>query len=119
MELNFRIFSSTSEELDGKAENLALGTDFEGNPGWHAKRFCEYPQEIVIYFNSPVHLKKLVLLSHQNKISSQVDLYAFNPSTFNEISSKKYNRLGKFTLDDNAQSGYQARESKSVYLDTQ
>ena len=39
MELNFRIFSNTSEERDGKAENLALGTDFEGNPGWHAKRF--------------------------------------------------------------------------------
>ena len=54
MELQFRIFSYTSQEIDGKAENLTLGGDFEGNIGWHSKRFCEYPQEIIIYFNSAV-----------------------------------------------------------------
>ena len=119
MELNYRVFTFSSEEIDGKAENLTLGSDLDSNSGWHSKRFWEYPQEIVIYFNSPVHLNKLVLLSHQNKISSQIDLYAYKPDVLNEISSKKYNRLGKFTLDDNSQSGYQARESKSVYLDTE
>lgn len=39
VELQYRIFSYTSQEEDGKAENLALGTDYDGNPGWHSKRF--------------------------------------------------------------------------------
>lgn len=119
VELQYRIFSYTSQEDEGKAENLALGTDFEGNPGWHSKRFCEFPQELIIYFNSPVKLSKIVVLSHQNKISSQIDLYSYFPSFENEISATKYKRLGKFSLDDNSQSNYQARESKSVYLDTE
>ena len=119
MELQFRVFSYTSQETDGKAENLTFGGDFEGNTGWHSKRFCEYPQEIIIYFTSPIKLTKLVLLSHQNKIPSQIDLYSYLPSVKNEISASKYKRLGKFTLDDNAKSNYQARESKTVYLDTE
>lgn len=64
-------------------------------------------------------LSKLVLLSHQNKISSQVDLYSYHPSFENAISASKYKRLGKFSLDDNSKSNFQARESKSVYLDTE
>ena len=119
MELQFRIFSYTSQESDGKAENLTIGGDFEGNIGWHSKRFWEYPQEIIVYFNSPVKLTKLVILSHQNKISSQIDLHSYLPSVKNEISASKYKRLGKFSLDDNSKSNYQARESKTVYLDTE
>jgi len=119
VELQYRIFSYTSQEEDGKAENLLLGTDFDGNVGWHSKRFCEFPQELIIYFNSPVKLTKLVVLSHQNKISSQIDLYSYFPSFENEVSASKYKRLGKFSLDDNSKSNYQARESKSVYLDSE
>lgn len=119
VELQYRIFQVLSEEDDGKAENLCVGNEYEGNPGWHSKRFCEYPQELIIYFNSPVKLTKLVVLSHQNKISSQIDLYSYSPSFENAISASKYKRLGKFSLDDNSKSNYQARESKSVYLDTE
>lgn len=119
VELQFRVFSYTSQENDGKAENLELGADFEGNSGWHSKRFCDYPQEIIIYFNSPVKLSKLVILSHQNKIASQIDLFSYFPSFEGEISASKYKRLGKFSLDDNSKSNFQARESKSVYIDTE
>ncbi|CAI2386316.1 unnamed protein product [Moneuplotes crassus] len=119
VELQFRVFSYTSQEDEGKAENLSLNSDYDGNPGWHSQRFCEFPQELIIYFNSPVKLSKLVLLSHQNKISSQVDLYSYHPSFENAISANKYKRLGKFTLDNNSKSNFQARESKSVYLDTE
>ncbi|CAI2386351.1 unnamed protein product [Moneuplotes crassus] len=119
VELQFRVFSYSSQEDEGTAENLSLNGDIEGNPGWHSQRFCQYPQELIIYFNSPVKLSKLVLLSHQNKIASQVDLYSYHPSFENAISASKYKRLGKFSLDENSKSNYQARESKSVYLDTE
>jgi hypothetical protein len=66
-----------------------------------------------------VKLAKIVLLSHQSKIASQVDLYSYYPSFGNSVSSTKYKRLGKFSLDDNSKSNFQARESKSVYLDTE
>lgn len=39
VELQYRIFSFTSEEEEGKVENLSLGSDYEGNPGWHSRRF--------------------------------------------------------------------------------
>ena len=39
VELQYRVFSYTSQEDDGKAENLSLNSEFEGNPGWHSKRF--------------------------------------------------------------------------------
>ena len=76
-------------------------------------------KKLLFYFNSPVKLTKLVILSHQNKIASQIDLFSYLPSFEGEISASKYKRLGKFTLDDNIKSNYQARESKSVYLDTE
>ena len=50
VELQFRVFSYTSQENDGKADNLSLGLDIEGSTGWHSQRFCEYPQEIIILF---------------------------------------------------------------------
>ena len=39
MELNYRVFTFSSEEIDGKAENLTLGSDLDSNSGWHSKRF--------------------------------------------------------------------------------
>lgn len=45
-------------------------------------------------------------------------MYSYFPSFENAISASKYKRLGKFSLDDNSKSNYQARESKSVYLNT-
>jgi len=39
VELQYRVFSYTSQEDEGKAENLLLNSEFEGNPGWHSKRF--------------------------------------------------------------------------------
>lgn len=63
---------------------------------------------------------------HQSKIPSRIELYAYTPEVLgtsaNLLSQHNANisfqRLGHFSLDDNIKTNYQARELKTVYLDS-
>jgi len=69
-------------------------------------------------------LKQIQFLSHQAKICSKVELYTFVPSGNQALSAQiplneiHFNRLGYLSLDANERSTYQARELKSVYVDS-
>eukprot|EP00439_Symbiodinium_sp_Y106_P086689 s548_g35.t1 len=87
--------------------------------GWQTARFCDFPQEIGLQFETPVHLRQVQFLSHQSKIATKIDLYTAMPaagqaSTYDGLSFK---RLGYLSLDSNERSQFQARELKSVYVD--
>ena len=71
-----------------------------------------------------MNLKQLQFLSHQSKIASKIELFTFLPSGKHAMTSQiplneiEFKRLGYLSLDPNERSGFQARELKSVYVDS-
>ena len=115
--LKFRIITCTGEDPQYPVTELL--TISSQTKGWQSQRFCEFPQEIVFQFLSPVKLKHIQILSHQFKITKKVDVYAYMPD-FNyslAYSNVKFQKIGFLTLDSNERSNFQARELKSIYLD--
>lgn len=85
--------------------------------GWQSQRFCSYPQELILQFDSLVHLTQLQILFHEKKIPYLVELYIWNPRNETLTTTVQYQRLGHFTLSDNSKNNYKSRELKSVTLD--
>lgn len=115
--LKYRIVKCTSEDPEYPASELL--THSSQTKGWQTARFCDFPQEIGLQFETPVHLRQVQFLSHQSKIATKIDLYTAMPaagqaSTYDALSFK---RLGYLSLDSNERSQFQARELKSVYVD--
>lgn len=117
--LKFRIVSCTSEDNDYPA--VELMKHGPQSKGWQSARFQDFPQVIIFQFICPVNVQQLQFLSHQSKISSKIEIYTFFPENFSQIPPMdqiKWRRLGYLSLDNNEKSGFQARELKSVFIDT-
>jgi centrosomal protein CEP104 len=77
-----------------------------------------------VQFPHLVKLKQLQFLSHQSKVASKIELFTFLPSGPQALTSQiplneiEFKRLGYLSLDPNERSGFQARELKSVYVDS-
>lgn len=56
---------------------------------------------------------KVQILSHQNKIATQIELFVGDGDNYE---SAHFKRLGYLSLNGNVESNYQARELKSVYV---
>ena len=93
--------------------------------GWQSQQYCTYPQEIILQFQGVVNLNSLQFLSHQAKIASKIELFTFNPQGLSAAQTKlplnqiQFQKLGFLTLNSNERSGYQARELKSVTVNSQ
>lgn len=117
--LKFRIVSCTSEDNDYPV--VELMKHGPQSKGWQSARFQDFPQVIIFQFICPVNIQQLQFLSHQSKISSKIEIYTFFPENFSQIppiDQIKWRRLGYLSLDNNEKSGFQARELKSVFIDT-
>lgn len=115
--LKYRIVKCTSEDPEFPASELL--THSSQTKGWQTARFCDFPQEIGLQFETPVHLRQVQFLSHQSKIATKIELFtalsqAGQPASYDTINFK---RLGYLSLDSNERSQFQARELKSVYVD--
>lgn len=87
----------------------------EGARGLTFDRYCSYPQEIIVQLiDGECRITQLQILSHQNCISSKIELFVGHGPSFNQC---KFTRLGYLSLSDNASSEYRARELKSVYVE--
>ena len=75
--LKYKIIGSSSKDPDHPIESILSNNPGEG---WHSSRFCSYPQEILIKFEYPVHIRQINLLFHENLISSRIDIYKFFPT---------------------------------------
>jgi len=83
-------------------------------------RFCDYPQEIILQFTSPVDIKQINILSHEKKISTKIEIFSFNPNSSNNAEfpyykSLVYNPLGFLKLSENSRSNFKARENRKDY----
>lgn len=117
--LKFRIVSCSSEDNDYPA--VELMKHGPQSKGWQSARFQDFPQVIIFQFICPVQIQQLQFLSHQSKISSKIEIYTYFPenlSSIPQIDQIKWKRLGYLSLDNNEKSNFQARELKSVFIDT-
>lgn len=116
--LKYRIVKVSSEDPEFPASEILVHSS--QTKGWQSARFCEFPQELGLQFDCPVHLRQIQFLSHQSKIATKIELFTALPnkdgpsSTFGSV---KFTRLGYLSLDSNERSQFQARELKSVYVD--
>eukprot|EP00913_Durusdinium_trenchii_P002057 g1900.t1 len=87
--------------------------------GWQTARYCDFPQEVCLQFESPVHLRQVQFLSHQSKIATKIELFTgLTPASGPcQLEAVQFKRLGYLSLDNNERSQFQARELKSVYVD--
>ncbi|KAM3137982.1 hypothetical protein pb186bvf_009877 [Paramecium bursaria] len=116
--LKYRIVYCSGEEPDYPVTELLSQTP--QSRGWQSPKYCEYPMEIAIQFVNGVRVRQIQFLSHHCKISSKIEIYVYMPDknippNHREI---KYKKLGYLSLDTNERGGFQARELKSVYIDT-
>ena len=113
--LKYRIIKCTSEDPEYPVSELL--THSSQTKGWQTARFCDFPQEIGLQFETPVHLRQVQFLSHQSKIATKIDLYTALPAAGQAYEALSFKRLGYLSLDSNERSQFQARELKSVYVD--
>lgn len=111
----FKIVSYTGEDPDYPVTELL--TTSPQSKGWQSARFCDYPQEIIIQFLSPIRIRQIQFLSHQCKIASRIELFSFLQDSVYPSNDLKWIKLGFLSLDPNERSNFQSRELKSVFLD--
>ncbi|CDW78329.1 UNKNOWN [Stylonychia lemnae] len=133
LRLNYRAYYATSEDPEYPAQLIQV--DYSKDEeyqrtanGWQTKKFCSYPQEIIVQIMSPMRVKQIQILSHQYKISSRIEVYYYFPpksiQTENQIQNNKeilnsenYMRIGYFSFNENSRSEFQAREMKTLHVD--
>lgn len=111
--LKFRVVHCSSEDDDYPASELNVHSP--STRGWQSRQFCDYPQEIGFQLDGgEAQMSQIQILSHQSKISSKIEIFVGQGTSYNNATFK---RLGYLSLDSNERSSYQARELKTVYVD--
>ncbi len=111
--LQFRLVSCTSEDPQNPISDLisSIGE-------WQSSRFCQYPQELIIQFISPVIVKQIQFLSHQFKIARKIEIFTYLPN-FKDLEEDGINfkKMGFLKFDSNEKNRFSSRELKSVFMD--
>jgi len=115
--LRFRIVECSGEDPQHPVSELLTGSP--QSSGWQSQRFCTFPQYITFQFMTPVRLKQLQFLSHENKIPTKLELYTSLGDYKSNLSlnDTKFKKLGYLSLDTNEKSGFTLRELKTVYIE--
>lgn len=111
--LGFTVAYASGEDMEYPATELNMHSPH--TRGWQSPRFCEYPQELGLALAQPARVTQVQLLSHQSKIATRIELFVGDGQSYDTATWK---RLGYLSLADNSRSEYQARELKSVYIDS-
>lgn len=86
--------------------------------GWQSPRFSEYPQEIIIQFHHHIRMEQIQVLSHESMIPNKIEVFTSDKRN-EDPEELDWTRLGYFTLGDNEDTKWQARELKTVDLISQ
>ena len=120
--LNFKVINITSTEENNIINNKERLSKLlqPGGYQWISERFCSYPQEIIIQFESPVYLSQINLLCDEKKISKHLIFDSFCPDEFDDKKYKysdiNFKYIGFVDLKDNRDCNYQVRELKKVFI---
>lgn len=106
--LKYRIIDIPSEYNDHSIYEIFK--DPLKSKGWISERLCLFPQEMTFQFLSSVEIDSINIISHESKISEEIDVYVLPSKAIN------YKRIGFFNFDSNMKTKLKARENKKVFL---
>ena len=119
--LNYRILAMSSADATSETSSGSSVT----NPQpvinfltpWSSKKFCAYPQKIILKFDTPVNIQKIHIISHENRISQRILFSSFCPQLDNPDFSKiTFDDIGYINFNENSGSNYQVREFKKIFI---
>ena len=116
--LGFQIYRCSGEDPEHPARELLLSA---AQPrGWHSQKMCKYPQELVLKLDRPSRVTQIQILSHEHKIPTKVEIFTGMPQEglAPEPQNCSMKKLGHLSFDSNERSNHQARELKSVHINT-
>ena len=122
--LNFKIIDVSSIDEDNNInfkERLEKLLQNKGYP-WTSERFCVYPQEIIVQFDSAVNLYQINLLSHDKKIPRRISFYSFCPNDLDrnyKYTDVNFKYVGYVNMKDNIDCNYKVREFKQIFVNIQ
>lgn len=116
--LKYRLIDSSTEDPNYPLNSLMKG--LKGN-GWSSVRFCIFPQEIIVQFYQPVHIKQINVIVNEKKIPSMIAFSSFLPKTHNDChlnyKQAEFDSIGYIKMSTNLRSNFKARELRKVFLD--
>ena len=88
--------------------------------GWQSQRHAPHPHELTLLLEQPARITQIQILSHECKIPQKVELYTLYPAEGDAMVPENcvVKRLGHLTFNSNERSKHQARELKSVHINT-
>ncbi|DBB10866.1 TPA: hypothetical protein ACH3X3_007335 [Trebouxia sp. C0006] len=115
--LRFTVHSTSGEDPDYPARELLFHSP--QTRGWQSPRFCSYPQEVVLRLEEPAKLEQIQILSHEYKIPTKIEIHVgcLPPGT-SDPEQCVMKRLGYLSFNSNERTGHQARELKSVRVNS-
>ena len=115
--LKFRVKAVTSEDPDHPVTEVHLLAPH--SRGWQSEKFCSYPQELLLDLSASggCHVHQIQVLSHQHLISTKVDIYIMQKNGAAPGGGGDWVKLGHFVFESNEESGFAARELKTVKID--
>ena len=126
--LTYNFINFTSQDPQYPINNLLLN-EKNKNGGWASKRYCTYPQEILIKFSSMVNIRQINILINESKIPKMIEFincipignknkFIINNNNISKIipSDFMYENIGFIKLSENTDSKYKARELRKIYI---
>ena len=127
--LDFNFISFSSQDPYHPINSLIKALNTKNNEGWVSKRYCTYPQEILIKFPTEVNIRQINILINENKIPKKIELINCIPigkrnkflmngdKNINLIPSEfMYENVGFINFSSNAENKYQLRELRKIYV---
>jgi centrosomal protein CEP104 len=122
MNLPYSVVACSSHDDEYPAEGLIIGD------GWMSckyenlyfkYRFCLFPQSLIIKLNHSCRIKQLKFISHHFCIASRIDISCRREEegTFYYLGYLYHVHFRFVALQNNSESGYKAREVKTVDID--
>lgn len=127
----YRIIDCSSESsfhpaIELEANNVITESSSLGE-GWSTSNYATFPQTLTLeFYASCCRLRRIIILSHESKISTSIELFSglsrrrrFDEESISEArreanTNTQFSRLGHVVFATNEQTGYGAREQKSV-----
>eukprot|EP00906_Rhabdomonas_costata_P014744 RCo021171 len=119
----FAVVSCSAQDPHHPATLLAAA----GGKGWQTPRqdpdTLTWPVEVVLSFGGEAKIRAIRVLAHESKIPSRIELFIAEATGGGGAvpvppppSQASFRRLGHFSLKPNQESGFKARELKTVFV---
>ena len=117
--LRYGVPAASSEDVDHPARDLLA--HHPGCQGWASGRFVRFPQEVTLRLQYKALVHEVQVVTHEFLVPSAIELFVQDDSPPGPSgrggAPGEWRFLGQIFMDDNARTGYTARELKVIHLD--